>query len=62
MRQFVKTVEVLFPEGGHGSEKLEIVKGWLEESSRILGIADDTFKSVWPLINSSITILVKALK
>lgn len=57
----VNTVEKLFPEGGKGAAKLEMVKGMLVAANEHAGKIDD-FEAFWPVIKKTIDGIVAFLK
>lgn len=58
----VKQVEAMFPEGGKGQLKLEMVRSTLEEGYKIVGNTAQDFAALWPALNAIITVAVKLLK
>jgi len=61
LSQLVDQVEQLFPQGGKGQQKLELVKTALQHASQVAGSTEATFNSVWPTLSSMVSSIV-ALK
>lgn len=57
----VTTVEKLFPEGGKGAAKLEMVKGMLQAAHDHAGKVDD-FEAFWPVVKKTIDAIVTFMK
>jgi hypothetical protein len=58
VQQFVVTLGAMFPEGGHGAEKLDQVKTWVEDLFSTLQSKDAQFSEVWAKLEPWITALV----
>ena len=54
----VNQIELLFPQGGVGAQKLEMVKGVIEKAMAAYGVAGDTFGAIWPMISGLISSFV----
>jgi hypothetical protein len=50
----VNQIETLFPQGGIGAQKLDMVKGVIEKALSAYGVAEGTFGAVWPMISGLI--------
>lgn len=58
----VASVETLFPQGGNGQKKLDMVKGILEQAMTAGGYASTAFSAVWPVASSLIASIVSMKK
>ena len=58
----VNTVEKLFPEGGKGAAKLEMVKGMLMAANEHAQSQIANFESFWPMISKLIASIVALTK
>lgn len=50
----VNQIELLFPQGGMGQQKLEMVKGVIEKAMSAFGVGEQVFSNVWPMISGLI--------
>jgi len=58
----VAQVELLFPQGGNGAKKLDMVKGIIEQAMSVTGAASGAFSSVWPVLETAISGIVSLKK
>lgn len=52
--QLIRAAEEALPAGGNGSQKLELVRTWLEQAFGTLGDTGDVFAQLWPRIKAMI--------
>jgi hypothetical protein len=57
----VNTVEKLFPEGGKGAAKLELVRSMLRAANEHAGKVEE-FEAYWPVIKKTIDAVVAFMK
>ncbi len=60
VRDLVKAAEDTLPAGTSGKEKLALVRSWLELAMRAQTDIAASFTAVWPLLESTITLVVAA--
>lgn len=58
----VDQIEQLFPQGGYGAQKLEMVKTIIEKSISISELGGSAFGSIWPIISGVIGHIVSLKK
>lgn len=58
----VAAVEALFPQGGNGQKKLDMVRAILEQAMSASGAASSTFSIVWPVLSTTIGSIVAIKK
>lgn len=58
IEQAITQIETLFPQGGIGQQKLDMVKAIIEKASSAFGIGDSVFESIWPMISASVSAVV----
>lgn len=56
--KFVQRLEELFPDGGIGEQKLEILRAYLQSIWDGLGTIIPAFEDVWPKIQAAVAVLV----
>lgn len=56
--EIVTAVEKMFPEGGQGAAKLELVKNMLQSVFDGLGSFKVTFEEMWPTIQKMVAAIV----
>lgn len=56
--QAVSAVEAALPQKGVGTQKLEMVKGWIQQAISAQQTATVAFDALWPAIQSTITTIV----
>jgi hypothetical protein len=56
--EIVSSVEKMFPEGGAGAQKLELVKGMLQAAFDTLGNAKISFEEMWPTVQKIVASVV----
>ena len=57
---FVGQAEQLFPGGGSGSDKLRVVREWIEAAATSVGATVQTIESIWPMLQAAIATIVNA--
>lgn len=60
--QMVDAIEQLFPAGGNGALKLEMVKGLLTSGTNKGDMAVEAIESIWPMLSVLISFIVKLRK
>lgn len=58
----VDAVEKLFPQGGNGAKKLEMVKSIIENTLAVSDSAGATMQVVWPVVSGMIAQIVSFKK
>ncbi len=51
----IKAVEAAVPQGGQGTQKLEMVRGILQSAYDVAGNLEATFDQLWPVLRSAIS-------
>lgn len=62
IHQAVDQIEELFPQGGMGAKKLEMVKGIIEKTMSAFGVGENIFNNIWPVISGLIAQFVTIKK
>lgn len=58
----IDQIDDLFPQGGYGAHKLELVKSILEKAMQVSDLGNMAFDSIWPTLNAIISQIVAIKK
>jgi hypothetical protein len=56
--KFIKAIEEMMPDSGKGSEKLAVLRGYLEAVWEGFGTGLPAFEEFWPKLNAVVTAVV----
>jgi hypothetical protein len=54
----ISAVEKMFPEGGAGDKKIELIKGMVQSAFELMGNVKVNFDEVWPVLKKIIDSIV----